>query len=177
MCLQKEKGFSLIELIVAITVIAILAAAAIPTFRQWLPNMRLKAAARDLFGAAMLAKGEAVKRNKWCALSFNQSISGKNMVYAVFEDTDKDCEYDAGEPVLLKVQNWPKQVSLDTSQGGGTGITFLLNDNNRPTIVFSPTSIPVDDKGRVPNGSAFLKSSTGTKVKLVINQTGNISIQ
>jgi len=165
------------ELMVVITIIAILAGVAIPAFMQWLPNMRLKAAARDLYGAAMLAKGEAVKRNKWCALSFNQNIGGTNLAYAVFEDTNRNCEYDAGEPMLRSVSTWPNQVSLDTSHGGGTGITFLNNDNGRPTIVFRPNSIPTANNGGMASGSTFLKSSTGRQVAMVISQAGNISIQ
>ena len=177
MRLKTNKGFSLIELMVVIALIAILAAVAIPSFMKWLPNMRLKATARDIFGAAMLAKGEAVKRNKRCALTFNQVISGTNMVYVVFEDTDKDCEYDVGESVLRSVRSLPKQVSLDTSQGGGTGITFLNNDNGNPTIVFRPTSIPTDNNGGLANGSIFLQSSSGRQVSVVVSRSGNISIQ
>jgi prepilin-type N-terminal cleavage/methylation domain-containing protein len=45
----REKllsGFTLIEVLMTIVVLAILAAVAVPGFSVWLPNYRLKAAAR-----------------------------------------------------------------------------------------------------------------------------------
>ena len=174
---KNRAGFTLIELIVIIVIIVIMAAITVPNLLSWLPNMRLKAAARDMFGAAMLAKGEAAKQNKWCALSFNQSVGGANYVYLVFVDDNRNCELDTGEKILMQVSQLPKQVSLDTSQGGGDGLSFLNNSNGKPTIVFRPTSIPTDNNGGLANGSAFLQNINGKKMTVVVGQAGNISIQ
>ena len=46
---KKQKGFSVVELLVTIAIIAILVAAAVPAIIRWLPDYRLKMATRDLF--------------------------------------------------------------------------------------------------------------------------------
>ncbi|MGD9076356.1 MAG: prepilin-type N-terminal cleavage/methylation domain-containing protein, partial [Desulfobacteraceae bacterium] len=58
---KKESGFSLIELLVIIVIIAILAAIAIPAFSAWLPNYRLRQAARDVYSNLQRAKVNAIK--------------------------------------------------------------------------------------------------------------------
>ena len=104
MRLKDENGFSLVELITVIGIIGIMAAIAVPSFLSWLPNMRLKAATRDLHAAAMKAKGAAIKRNLNCALTFNQQISATTFAYIVYVDADTDFQYDDGEDILVQVQ-------------------------------------------------------------------------
>jgi prepilin-type N-terminal cleavage/methylation domain-containing protein len=60
---ERESGFSLIELLVIIVIIAILAAIAIPAFSGWLPNYRLRQAARDVYSNLQRAKVNAIKSN------------------------------------------------------------------------------------------------------------------
>ena len=60
---KRESGFSLIELLVIIVIIAILAAIAIPGFSAWLPNYRLRQAARDVYSNLQRAKVNAIKSN------------------------------------------------------------------------------------------------------------------
>lgn len=179
MRIKNENGFTLIEIIMVVIIIGIMAAIAAPNFISWLSNMRLKAAARDLYGAAMKAKGEAVKRNKNCALTFNQQVGATTFVYIVYEDADTDFQYDAGEDILVQMQQWPKDVSLDATQGGVTlpGVTFTDDNAGKPAIAFQPTAIPTASGGGFANGSAFLKITNGRKRKVVVSQAGNISIQ
>jgi len=60
---RHARGFTLIELVTAITVMAILAGAALPSFREFVANQRLRNASFDLMAALTLARSEAVTRN------------------------------------------------------------------------------------------------------------------
>lgn len=57
------KGFTLIELMVTVAVLALLLTIGIPSFNQVIRDSRLTAQSNDLLGALMAARSEAVKRN------------------------------------------------------------------------------------------------------------------
>lgn len=60
---RRAQGFTLIELVTAITMMAILAGLALPSFREFVANQRLRSASFDLMAALTLARSEAVTRN------------------------------------------------------------------------------------------------------------------
>jgi len=53
---KRHTGFTLIELIVVMALIAIMAAIAVPNFLDWLPNMRLKIVIFDVTSPNPLAR-------------------------------------------------------------------------------------------------------------------------
>lgn len=57
------SGFSLIELIIAITVFGILISMGLPAFSRLIADVRLRNQAEYVFSGLQLAKGEALKRN------------------------------------------------------------------------------------------------------------------
>ena len=83
---KREDGFSLVELMIGLVIIAIMTAVAVPAVVNWLPGYRLKSAARDLFGNMQQARLTAVRRNAPCAVVFN---AGTNS-YFVCQDSGAD---------------------------------------------------------------------------------------
>lgn len=68
---KGASGFTMIEVLVVIVILAILMAIAIPGFARWLPNYRLKGAARDFYSNVQLAKSLAIKDRANSVISFS----------------------------------------------------------------------------------------------------------
>ncbi len=72
---MKRDGFTIAELMSVLGVACIMAAIAIPSFITWLPNVRLKGAARELYSNMQLAKTRAMKTNSDWAIVFDISAT------------------------------------------------------------------------------------------------------
>lgn len=68
---MQAKGFTLTEVIVVVAIIGILSAIATPTIIAWVPNYRLKSAARDVYSILQKARSIAVKSNRDTAVVFD----------------------------------------------------------------------------------------------------------
>ncbi|WP_348944496.1 GspH/FimT family pseudopilin [Chitinibacter sp. FCG-7] len=66
--MQHQKGFSLVELMVTIAILAIIISIAIPSFSNWVKNTRLSGAAEQIQSTFSYAKSESIKRNKGTCL-------------------------------------------------------------------------------------------------------------
>lgn len=75
----RRAGFTLLELMVTIAVLAIIAALAAPSFSNLINSNRLTAAANDLVGALQVARMEAIRRGtsvQVCPSTNGSSCSG-----------------------------------------------------------------------------------------------------
>ena len=61
--MRSIRGFTLAELLIVVTVLAVLVAAGIPSFTEFVRNQRVKTASFDLFSTLVHARSEAITRN------------------------------------------------------------------------------------------------------------------
>jgi len=179
--MKREKGFTIIELVVIIVIMGILATIAIPGFSRWLPNYRLRAATRDLFSNFQLTKLTAIKRHRTCVISFDQDIGRTTYDYVVYVDTGNNLKLDdPGDEVLTKVlfSDRYEGVVFDTSKGGGDGIddTIIDNDDNNPTIGFLSNGFSIGNDGNPAAGSVYLTNANGREREVAVSAAGAISI-
>lgn len=60
---RKDRGFTMIELIITVLILGILTTMALPSFRNFIASQRIKSASFDLMSMVSLARSEAIKRN------------------------------------------------------------------------------------------------------------------
>lgn len=61
---MRQRGFTLVELIVTIAVLALILFAVMPSIGTWLENTRIRNVADSLQNGLQVARGEAVRRNQ-----------------------------------------------------------------------------------------------------------------
>ena len=78
--LIKQRGTTLIEVMIAIAIVVILAAVGLPSFAEWLQNTKIRTAAESVQNGLQIARTEAVKRN---AVVYFQATDATNANWRV----------------------------------------------------------------------------------------------
>ena len=71
MKMLATRGFTIIELMIALAVVGILFAVGFPSMSAWLQNSNIRAAAEGGLNGMQLARAEAVRRNAGVQLAFD----------------------------------------------------------------------------------------------------------
>ena len=72
--LRAGPGFTIIELMVTIAILAIMLAVGVPSFRAFINNQRVKAAATEMMTSVLISRSDAIKRN--AAVTIAPTVAG-----------------------------------------------------------------------------------------------------
>lgn len=131
MAYSRSNGFTAMELMVAMTISAILLATAVPSFKDYSWNLKMRTAMDQLQTDMTLARGYAISHNAQtviCPAQSADSCSGETAWHpgwVVFADLDGDHQKQPGEP-LLKRSNAIDNLKINSSRSR-TYIRFLAN--------------------------------------------------
>jgi len=162
MSLRRSNGFTLVELMVTIAVLAILTAIAYPSFQSTIRSNRMATTANELMGALALARSEAIRGTHGgavCASKDGTACDGATWAdgWMVWNDTNGDGTYDKDEPVLRYAD---ARTQMQGASGESLSIAFDQRGRSRAAAVTNITLRPADCGGQ-PLQRRMIVSLTG----------------
>jgi type IV fimbrial biogenesis protein FimT len=159
--LIKATGFTLIELMIGITILAIVMAMGMPSYSVWIQNMRLRNAAESILNGLQLARAEAVRRN-----TSVQFILGTGSSWCVTLGTD------CVNPIPIQSRSTGDGSSAAVTVASADGTTFTFNSLGRRTLPLPATG--ASNAIIVDINPAVLSAAQSRDLRITVNVGGNI---
>ena len=144
------RGFTTIELVVTVGIMATVAAISIPIMNSFSPSYNSKVAARDIVSQMQLVRVHAIKNRANTVVAFYPKSyipADQANSYLIYEDSNGDWIQDTGEKVLVSRTYMPAKVDLLSA-------TFISNGSGEPT---NTTSFGFDSQGiAARNGAVYV---------------------
>jgi type IV fimbrial biogenesis protein FimT len=144
--MRKDKGFTLLEMMVIIAIIGIVSAIAIPNMFSFATNMRLRSASRDLFSNFQQTRIKAIRQNSRWAVRF--TTSGYRVENC---GLDNNCTA-ATDNTIVKTVNMSQEypgvsitsttnvlVEFNSEGTSTTGTTTLANSGGSSSVIVDLT--------------------------------------
>jgi len=154
---NQQAGFTMVELMIAVTLIGLTLAASLPGFRQLIESNNLAEGGRQFAGHIRLARQMAVAEGVPYIVTWDDNAE----TYSIVRDEDQDGVVDGGEPAQGPFL-MPKGVGLaNAGNGGFAGSQVVLNPNGTAS----------------ETGSLRLNNDRGALLRLtLLGPTGQVEI-
>ena len=129
---RGSRGFTLVELMIAIALLAILVGIALPFYQDTIADQRNRTAANELHSALVLARSEAVKRNAVIRVEFTPGLPWR---YGLRDAANAEIKHVEGSAF--------HKTTMDALALGGGNALWL--QPNRGAVT-TPAGLPLDSR-------------------------------
>lgn len=155
---RRNAGFTLVELVITVTIVGILGALALPSMRQLIQTQNVRSGASELQAALFFARSEAIKRaalvdvvptgGKWeggwivqinggATLRTQSALSGQLTTMTGSTLTYRgDGRLNAGST--------PSPIVFRTSDTSVTARCVVVDLGGRPSVIYDTNGVPSD---------------------------------
>lgn len=181
-----ENGFTLVELMVTLAVLAILASIALPSMGSFFDKRRVIETAEELYGNMQQARMESISRFRTVYVKFSGAAPGATWQYGV--STNADCDLTQTNPATAGVNACVLAVddgdgNLDDGSGAIDSADLVLQrftSSDHTNVSISSVSnleIAFDpQRGTAEAGAITLQSEGGYAMKITTNALGQVRI-
>jgi prepilin-type N-terminal cleavage/methylation domain-containing protein len=156
---RTPKGFTLIEVMVAVAILAILVTLAAPSFNSFIDKYRVKRAADSISAFLVNTKSEAIKRNK----TVRAVITGSGATWCAGMTEAATCNCSTGP---CQIDGVDRVISGASFKGVG-----LNGPDTGHVFEFKP------QRGTVAgNETVELVSTNGLKVNVIVGTVGRVRL-
>jgi type IV fimbrial biogenesis protein FimT len=145
------SGFTLVEVIVALAILAILLALAVPAMNRWISNVKVRAAADALQNGIRLAQSESLRRSR-------------QVVFSLTNTTDRTTLQNSGLTAVQNGSYWSLNTIPSMTDGSETNQFIeagVLTTTTSGVTITGPAAICFNSVGRVAiNGSTGITGAT-----------------
>lgn len=162
-----QRGTSIVELTVVVTIIAVLAMLAIPSFSEWIENTRIRATAESVQTGLQITRSEAVRKNTRVEFRLSDNLgsagaTGWSIVQTNASSTPLQQKNDGEKSATIVITSLPS--GADTITFDGTGRAWMGNGGKNPDGSAFISQLDID--------SATLSASASRNLRILIDTTG-----
>ena len=163
--LIAQRGMTIVEIVITITILSILLAAGIPGFQEWLANSRVRTASDSLLNGLQVARAEAIRRNRLVSFRLDGVAGGWQVVSAP-----------AGAVCPLAVPAADDVLQARIAQEGGGGVVVTVAPVANLGVTFTPMGL-VTDACNQPFATLNMASAqlaNSRQLRLTVGATGGM---
>lgn len=159
-----ERGFSLLEIVVTLAILAIGAALAMPMFRDVIRNTAVSNSTNDLVTALSSARSESIRRGVQVAVRSTSGGADWSTGWSVIADSDRSGTFTGADEVVSRYPALANQyrVYAKNAGAGGDGIV-VFNMNGGVT------------SGGYDLNVCFPSSDSAKSRRIRVRASGNVS--
>ncbi|HAF00273.1 MAG TPA: type II secretion system protein GspH [Methylophilaceae bacterium] len=168
---RKLSGFTLVELLIVLTIFSVLAAFALPSYRQMIENNKIRSAAESIHNGIQIARAEAVKRN----VPVQFDLRGTHSAWTVCVSPAVAGACPNPDDAVATVQ------SRSLGEGSSSDVSVVISDAS--PLVFNSLGVLTSPVPTAANGlvsldidNAALSSSDSRNLRVVIGAGGSVKM-